>query len=146
MPELRRPESVLVVVHSRDLDCLLLERVSPPGFWQSVTGALRWGESVAAAAARELAEETGLDPRGLRDSGVTQTFPILPAWRSKYAAEVEFNTEHLWYLALDAAVPIQIEPREHRAYRWLPIDAAIDAASSSTNRDALSKLKGLAGH
>ena len=60
--EFRRPESVLVVVHTPELDCLLLERVEPRGFWQSVTGTLRWAETPAECAARELAEETGLAP------------------------------------------------------------------------------------
>ena len=50
----RRPESVLVIVHTASLECLLLERVSPEGFWQSVTGTLRWDETPPMAAAREL--------------------------------------------------------------------------------------------
>lgn len=141
-PRLRRPESVLVVVYSRNLECLLLERVSPPDFWQSITGALNWGERAAAAAARELREETGLGPERLRDAGIAQSFPILPAWRAKYAADTEINTEHLWYLELDRIVPITIEPREHRAYRWVPLDQAVDTVASSTNRDALLRLKG----
>ena len=32
------PESVLVVVHTAQLQVLLLERAAQPGFWQSVTG------------------------------------------------------------------------------------------------------------
>ena len=32
------PQSVLVVIHSPDLDVLLIERAKQPGFWQSVTG------------------------------------------------------------------------------------------------------------
>jgi dATP pyrophosphohydrolase len=39
----RRAESVLVIIHTPDRDCLLLERISPAGFWQSVTGSLNWG-------------------------------------------------------------------------------------------------------
>ncbi|HSQ05275.1 MAG TPA: dihydroneopterin triphosphate diphosphatase, partial [Burkholderiales bacterium] len=34
----KKPVSVLVVVHTRDLQVLLLERADRPGFWQSVTG------------------------------------------------------------------------------------------------------------
>ena len=62
--EFRRPESVLVVVHTPTLDCLLLERVEPRGFWQSVTGTLRWAETPAECAARELARRDG--PRAAR--------------------------------------------------------------------------------
>ena len=58
--EFKRPESALVVVHTPRLQCLLLERVTPRGFWQSVTGTLRWGEELTAAAVREMREETGV--------------------------------------------------------------------------------------
>jgi len=37
---MKLPLSVLVVVHTPDLDVLLLERAARPGFWQSVTGSL----------------------------------------------------------------------------------------------------------
>ena len=39
MPAFKRPESVLVVVHAAAGRVLMLERTSPPRFWQSVTGA-----------------------------------------------------------------------------------------------------------
>lgn len=139
--DFKRPESVLVVVHTPALDCLLLERVEPSGFWQSVTGSLRWGETPSECAARELAEETGLAPEGLRDGEVQRTFPILPAWRSRYAPDVDSNTEHLWYLEVPEVRAVRIEPREHAAYLWLPIDGAIEKVASWTNREALQRLK-----
>ena len=37
-PQYKIPVSVLVVIHSADLQVLLLERADKPGFWQSVTG------------------------------------------------------------------------------------------------------------
>jgi len=55
----KRPESVLVVIHTPRGEVLLLRRRQPADFWQSVTGSLEWGESTAQAARRELAEETG---------------------------------------------------------------------------------------
>jgi dihydroneopterin triphosphate diphosphatase len=139
--EFRRPESVLVVVHTRGLDCLLLERVEPRGFWQSVTGTLRWAETPAECAARELAEETGLPALGLRDAQVQRRFPILPAWRSRYAPGVDSNVEHQWYLEVPEVRAVAIEPTEHVAYLWLPIDAAIEKVASWTNREALQRLK-----
>ena len=55
------PVSVLVVVHTAELEVLLLERAMRPGYWQSVTGSLDWpDEPPAAAAAREVLEETGI--------------------------------------------------------------------------------------
>ena len=136
----RRPESVLIVIYTRSFDCLLLERVDPPDFWQSVTGTMNWGETSAQTAQRELLEETGLEPDGLRDAGIERSFPILPAWRDRYAADVERNTEHVWYLELPRRVEIHLNPTEHRQYVWLPLIEAIDRASSWTNREALTRL------
>jgi dATP pyrophosphohydrolase len=139
--EFRRPESVLVVVHTPALDCLLLERLEPRGFWQSVTGTLRFAETPAECAARELLEETGLGPQGLRDAHVQRSFPILPAWRPRYAPGVESNVEHRWYLELPEVRAVHIEPTEHVAYLWLPVEAAIEKVASWTNREALQSLK-----
>jgi dATP pyrophosphohydrolase len=136
----RRPESVLVIVHTKALECLMLERVEPEGFWQSVTGTLRWDETPAETAAREVREETGLDPRGLRDASVSRQFPILPAWRSRYAPDVNENTEYLWYLELPDRQPVTLNPAEHVAHRWLPLDQAIETATSWTNRQGLERL------
>jgi dihydroneopterin triphosphate diphosphatase len=140
-PEYRRPESILVVIHTPALECLLLERIEPPGFWQSVTGSLDWGESPADAAAREVREETQLDPAGLRDAAVTHTFPILPAWRSRYAPGVDENLEHLWYLELPGPAKVTLNPAEHRTCVWLPVDQAIRTATSWTNREGLERLR-----
>jgi dATP pyrophosphohydrolase len=139
--EFKRPESVLVVVHTPALDCLLLERAIPSGFWQSVTGSLRAAETPAECAARELREETGLDAQGLRDAQVQRTFPILPAWRSRYAPGVESNIEHWWYLEVPEVRAVRIDPTEHVAYLWLPIAAAIEKVASWTNREALQRLE-----
>ena len=136
----RRPESVLVVVYTEDRQCLLLRRVAPAGFWQSVTGALRWDETPAQAAARELAEETGLDAAGLRDAGYSNRFSILPEWRAKYAPDVSENIEHVFHLKLGAPLAVNLNPAEHSAQLWLPIAAAMAKVSSSTNRDALARL------
>jgi dATP pyrophosphohydrolase len=139
-PGLRRPESVLVIIHTVALECLLLERVDPPGFWQSVTGSLHWDETPRAAAAREVREETGIDPAALRDAGLTRQFPILPAWRPRYAPDVDTNTEHRWYLQLPERVTVTINPAEHLRFRWLPLEEAIRLAASWTNREALKSL------
>ena len=55
------PESVLVVIHTPDLQVLLMNRADAPGHWQSVTGSKDWpGEPLHDTAVREVAEETGL--------------------------------------------------------------------------------------
>lgn len=137
----KRPESVLVVVHTPALDCLLLERVAPAGFWQSVTGSLQWGETAAAAAAREVREETGLDPAGIVDAGVARRFPILPEWRARFAADVTENVEHRMYLEVPAPMEVALDPAEHCRYAWLPVDEAARKVASWTNREALEALR-----
>mgnify|MGYP000306638048 CR=1 FL=1 len=137
----RRPESVLVVVYTAAGDCLLLERVEPAGFWQSVTGSLDWGESARDAAVRELREETGLGPDGLRDAGISRRFEIFPAWRRRYPPGVVHNLEHLWYLELPGRQPVELNPLEHRRHCWCPLTEAIAKVASWTNREALERLR-----
>src|SRR5690606_4956439 len=54
------PVSALVLIHTADLQVLLLERADKSGYWQSVTGSLEEGETPREAAIREVREETGL--------------------------------------------------------------------------------------
>jgi dATP pyrophosphohydrolase len=69
------PESVLVVIHTPQLDVLLIERTDNPGFWQSVTGSKDTAdEPLLQTAAREVLEETGIDvaPGQFRDWGLVE--------------------------------------------------------------------------
>ena len=142
----KRPESVLVVVHTADGQALLLRRTRPDDFWQSVTGALRDGETPLQAARRELREETGIEAGDdLVETGIVRRFPILPAWRSRYAPGVTENREHRFLLGLPAPVSVHISPREHLEYRWLPLAEAVRLASSWTDREALEALRDAAG-
>jgi dATP pyrophosphohydrolase len=135
-PGWKRPESVLILVCTRAGEVLLMERTRPHGFWQSVTGSLRWGEQAAAAAARELAEETGLDTGAgrLLDLRRGERFRIIPPWRARYAPAVHFNREHWFLLELPRRRTIQLDPAEHRQCRWLDAATAARRASSWTNR------------
>jgi len=137
----KRPESVLVVIYTRSRECLLLERTEPRGYWQSVTGSLRWGETAAECAAREVREETGLATEGLVDARRERVFPILPGFSHRYAPGVDTNLEHLWYLERPAIEPVRLTQSEHVAFEWLPIDAAIARVASWTNREALENLE-----
>jgi dATP pyrophosphohydrolase len=132
----KRPESVLVLVCTRAGEVLLMERTRPRGFWQSVTGSLAWGERAADAAARELEEETGLRPgRGrLIDLHRGERFPIVPPWRARYAPQTRFNRERWFLFELPARRTIQLNPAEHRQYRWLMAPEAARRATSWTNR------------
>jgi dATP pyrophosphohydrolase len=130
----KRPESILVLVVTHGGEVLMMERTRPHGFWQSVTGSLRWGESVGAAAARELAEETGLRDLRLVDLHKEVRFPIVPPWRARYAPKVRFNHEHWFLLILPVRRMIRLNRSEHRQYRWMSAAQALNRASSWTNR------------
>ena len=130
-----------MIVHTPASDCLLLERVTPVGFWQSVTGTLRWDETPAQTAFREVHEETGLIADGLIDAQIQQRFPILPEWRDRFGADVTENLEHLWYLPVEKECAITLNAEEHTAYQWLPLEDAIKAVTSWTNREALERLR-----
>lgn len=136
------PRSVLVVVHTPDLQVLLLERADHPGYWQSVTGSQDEGETLAQTAARELLEETGLraaDYR-LRDWHQANDFEIFAEWRWRYAPGVTHNTEHVFSLAVPRPLEVRLAPREHLAFEWLPHDRAADKVFSWSNAAALRAL------
>lgn len=136
------PHSVLVVIHTTDLHILLLERVAPSGFWQSITGSLEPGESWLDAALRETHEETGLslDATQLIDWQVSNRYPIPPAFLARYPADVRHNQERLFsYRVPDPFTP-RLSAREHTQSLWLPPAEALDRASSWTNQDAIRLL------
>jgi dATP pyrophosphohydrolase len=134
------PQSVLVVVHTPQLDVLLINRADAPDFWQSVTGSKdREDEPLETTAVREVAEETGIDARAaqLRDWGLENVYEIYPRWRHRYAPGITHNTEHVFGLLVPADTPVRLNPREHTGYRWLPWRAAADACFSPSNAEAI---------
>ena len=119
----------------------MLQRVEPRGFWQSVTGSLKWDEAPADAAAREVREETGLEPAGLVDAREKRRFRIAPEWRHRYAPDVTENLEHWFYLELPAICEGTLNAAEHCRYEWLDRAAAKARASSWTNAEAIEALR-----
>jgi 8-oxo-dGTP pyrophosphatase MutT (NUDIX family) len=137
---LKLPLSVLVVVHTAEMEVLLLERAQRPGFWQSVTGSLDHAdEPLEHAAARELREETGIEAADgrLRRWNVAYTFEIYAQWRHRFAPGVTHNTEHLFSLELAKPSPVTLAPQEHTAFGWLPWREAARKCFSWSNRDAI---------
>ncbi len=138
----KTPVSVLVLIHTADLQVLLLERADKPGFWQSVTGSLEPGETTRDAAIREVREETGLEAvhYGLADWQTQYEYEIYPHWRHRYAPGVTRNTEHLFGLELPAPLPVTLEPCEHLRYEWVGWREAAIRVFSWTNVAALRHL------
>ncbi len=147
-PRFKIPESVLVVIHSDDLQVLLIERADKPGYWQSVTGSKdSIDEPLSETARREVAEETGIivgsaavPLANLRDWHSSHDFEIYPVWRHRYAPGVMHNTEHVFGLRVPRDVPITLAPREHLRYQWLPWQEAAAACFSYTNAAAILEL------
>lgn len=153
------PESVLVVIHTKELQVLLIERADKPGFWQSVTGSKDFPEEpLVATAMREVGEETGIhiaqeqaDCRAahgaaivpfcnLRDWQLSNIYTIYPRWRHRYAPQVTHNTEHVFSLLVPEPIAITLNPREHLQHAWLPYREAADKCFSSSNAEAILQL------
>ncbi|MEK6662670.1 MAG: dihydroneopterin triphosphate diphosphatase [Pseudomonadota bacterium] len=136
------PVSVLVVIHTPDLQVLLMERADHPGYWQSVTGSLNPGETLRDTAIREVAEETGLDASQfvLTDRNQQNLYEIYPEWRHRYAPGVEHNTEHVWSLTLPGPLPVKLAEREHLRFAWYPYQEAAQRCFSPSNAAAILML------
>ncbi|MYM89112.1 dihydroneopterin triphosphate diphosphatase [Duganella sp. BJB488] len=139
------PESVLVVIHTADLQVLLIERADRPGYWQSVTGSLDApDEPLLDTARRELFEETGIVADGetivLRDWRLSNVYTIYPVWRHRYAPGVTENTEHVFSVEVPRDIAITLAPREHLNHVWLPWLEAADRCFSSSNAEAILQL------
>lgn len=154
------PQSVLVVIHTSDLDVLMIERADRPGFWQSVTGSKDaadepWTET----AVREVAEETGIvivpslpddaadnssnamvSIEHLQDWQLSNVYEIYPVWGYRYAPGVKHNTEHVFGLQVPRTIPVTLSPREHLQYLWLPWREAADKCFSASNAEAILQL------
>ena len=142
------PESVLVVIHTADLEVLLIERADRPGFWQSVTGAKdSVEEELETTAVREVAEETGIvvgSPQvpasALHDWNLRNIYEIYPMWRHRYEPHVIHNVEHVFGLQVPRDVSVTLSPREHSRHEWLPHREAADRCFSSSNAEAILML------
>lgn len=149
------PESVLVVIYTRELDVLLIERADRPGFWQSVTGSRdSLSEPLKQTAVREVFEETGIkivesvqnrddhevSVEYLEDWKIENVFEIFSVWRHRFAPGVTENTEHVFGLQIPEKFPVVLAPREHLNSIWLPYKEAAEKCFSHTNKDAILHL------
>ena len=136
------PVSTLVVIHTPALEVLLLERADHPGFWQSVTGSQHEGESLRDTAAREVAEETGIEAGRYRLEAwnLQNVYEIYPVWRHRYAPGVTHNTEHVFGLTVPERLPVKVAPREHLRAEWVAWPEAAERVFSWSNRKAILML------
>ncbi len=152
MTEFKIPESVLVVIHTAELDVLMIERADKPGFWQSVTGSKDCiDEPLRLTAQREVFEETGIRIAGVAQRGtlthddlldwkLANEYEIYPVWRHRYAPGVTHNTEHVFSLRVPRTIAIVLSAREHTSHCWLPYHQAADRCFSPSNAEAILQL------
>lgn len=125
----KEPRSIQVVIFTSEdspREYLLLHRAPDcGGFWQSVTGSLEESESHLQAAAREVAEETGIaiGEGDLISLDLVNRFEIAAVWRSRYAPGITVNEEVCFALRVERC-EIKIDPSEHDGYRWVTYEAA----------------------
>lgn len=138
----KTPISALVLIHTSDLQVLIMERTDKAGFWQSVTGSIEAGETPYDAAIREVKEETGLNASAydFQDWQVSNVYEIYPHWRHRYAPGTVENEEHLFGLCLPSTLPVTLAPDEHVRYEWVDWREAAQRVFSWTNVDALKRL------
>ncbi|KLT72389.1 dihydroneopterin triphosphate pyrophosphatase [Neisseria arctica] len=138
---LKQPISVLVVLHNEQGEILLLERADNPGFWQSVTGSIEPGETLADTVCREVMEETGivLEKSGLLNWHQQQEYEIFAHWRHRYPPGVTHNTEHVFSACIPTDTAIRLSA-EHTRYQWLAISEAAKLVFSPSNREAILDL------
>jgi dATP pyrophosphohydrolase len=137
------PQSVLVLIHTAQLDVLLIERCDGDALWQSVTGSLDdEHESFLDAARRELFEETGFNvsPDQLIDWHQHCDYAIFPRWLYRYAPGVTHNREFVFSVCLADCYSPTLSPREHRAFEWLPYQQAAQRCFSPSNQQAILQL------
>ncbi len=121
------------------LECLVLRRGASgrcPGSWETVHGHIEAAERPAAAAARELEEETGLTPLRLYNLSRVELF------YQHRADEIALVPVFAAFVAADAGV--RLGP-EHDAFEWLSFKDAATRFAWPRERRALEDIRTLLG-
>jgi 8-oxo-dGTP diphosphatase len=138
----RRPFEVAVVVHRPGHGgpeyLVLLRSPDQQGYWHLVAGGVEWGEEAAAAAARELLEETGLAAEVV-DLGLDLSYDLS---EEPEHLRLRFppGTERIAVGLYRAAAPPAWEPTldaEHVDHRWCDVDGAVALLRYPEPREAV---------
>jgi len=125
---IEHPPSVTLVVTRRD--DLVVVRQRRPGagrdVWELPAGTLEPGETVHAAADRELAEECGLRVAGWTELGRIWVAPAYSTERATVLAGERSGTA--------AGTP---DPDEEIHVKWIPADGALELLEDATSLAAL---------
>ncbi len=121
-PEYRRGVGIMLL--NRAGRVFVAERIDTPGAWQMPQGGIDAGEAPAAAAHRELAEETGIDDTTLLAESRGWLSYDLPAdlrgrlWQGRYVGQAQ-----KWFAmrfdGADSEICIDGAHAEFSAWRWI---------------------------
>ncbi len=87
-----------------------------PGLWQIVSGGIERGEKAYEAAARETYEETGMVPKKLYNTPLTNTF--------YFFSDDSVNVSPVFAVEVDPGIAVKLSV-EHKEFRWLEKEDAI---------------------
>jgi lipoyl(octanoyl) transferase len=102
---------------------MMLRRPDQGLWWSSVTGMVEEGETLEAAAHRELLEETGLTGK-LQPLGFSHAFWVDPKLIGLASGEPRFYTESCFHVEVQSCAPVHLAPEEHTECRWCSIAEA----------------------
>jgi 8-oxo-dGTP pyrophosphatase MutT (NUDIX family) len=111
---------------------LLLKRTKEDGgFWQSVTGTCREGESIIGALTRETFEETGITEDDI--------YTISDQVHSFTWSRGEQVIQEFAYAVRVGEVDITLNPDEHDDYTWIGYQEALSMLGRENNKVSLTK-------
>ena len=137
----KNPNSILLIIFTKNFKVLLLRKNLKKELWQSVTGSMELDENPYETALRELKEETGIDKErsDLIFDNKSHKFMIYSEWINRYKESIYSNKEYIFGLKLNEEVSVKLS-REHSNYKWVDLNEAIYLVFSWTNKAALKSI------
>jgi len=122
MKKYRSAVSVLVV-RGKESGILLVHKPRRHDAWQLPQGGVEEGESLEAAALRELKEETGLSPGSVRHvSAQTYCYDFSPAYVRRYRPFNDGQRLRFVVVEVPADAEVKVDNREVDSFVWVAED------------------------
>jgi 8-oxo-dGTP pyrophosphatase MutT (NUDIX family) len=106
-----------------------------PRLWQGVSGGVEDGETIAAAALREVAEETGIT------GDTIEAFYTLDHVVTFYWEPLDRALTSVYFAMRVAAGTEPVLSHEHDACRWLPVDEALELSVWPAYREGIQRVR-----